>query len=323
MSELAFEKSLKASRAFEIMLADIKKGLGHAYRIVCADSDLADSFCLLVAANAFCPNGGCLECVECRKVLHKTHADVLHFNLERTDIKKDDVLELISTVNMRGLSGRKIYVIHRADLMNATSQNKFLKTLEEPPENVTFLLQVENELGLLETVRSRCSAIFIDRVDEKEIYEELLNMGKDEHIAAVAAACSDGMPGKALAIAESQDYIAYYDAAASLLCRLNKSSDVVELSPAVQAMKDPNVFLDVLSIIVRDALVFKHDPNNTIAKALNADIGALSEKFSDRALAEILTQINAVRKKTSLNVNLQASIDNLLFCMLEVKHKWQ
>ena len=38
------------------MLADIKKGLGHAYRIVCADDDLTDSFLTLVAASVFCAN---------------------------------------------------------------------------------------------------------------------------------------------------------------------------------------------------------------------------------------------------------------------------
>ena len=57
MSELLFENILKTSRAYEMMLADVKKGLGHAYRIICADDDLADSFSLLVAASVFCEGG--------------------------------------------------------------------------------------------------------------------------------------------------------------------------------------------------------------------------------------------------------------------------
>lgn len=324
MSELLFEKSLRASRAYELMLADIKKGLGHAYRIISADDDLADSFFTLVAAAVFCSEGdACLDCAECRKVLHRSHADVLHFNLERADIKKDVVADMVESVSVRGLSGKKLYIVHRADLMNATAQNKLLKTLEEPPEGVTFFLGVANDLSLLETVRSRSRAVYLDSVDEGAIYEELVALGKDERTAAVAAACSDGMPGKALLIADSPEYVGYYDSATALLSRLNKSSDVVELSPAVQAVKNTGEFLNVLSIIVRDMLVFKHDPALATSSKLSADIGALSQKYSDRALAEILSAINLVRKKLDLNVNLQASIDSLLFKMLEVKHKWQ
>ncbi len=324
MSELLFENILKTSRAYEMMLADVKKGLGHAYRIICADDDLADSFSLLVAASVFCERGdACLSCTECRKVLHMSHADVIHVNRERAEIKKEVVSDLVSSVEMRGLSGKKLYLIHRADLMNITAQNKLLKTLEEPPEGVTFLLGVANDLSLLETVRSRSRAVYLDSFDEKAIYDELISMGKDGHSAAVAAACSNGMPGKALLIADSSEYVGYYDAATSLLSRLNRSSDIIELSPAVQALKDIDEFLDVLSIIIRDMLVFKHDPSLSTAGLLGGDIPALSAKYSDRALAHILSAINLVRKKLSLNVNLQAAIDSLLFTMLEVKHKWQ
>ncbi len=324
MSELLFENILKSSRAYELMLADIKKGLGHAYRIVCADDDLTDSFLTLVAASVFCANkNACLSCAECRKVLHMSHADVIHVNKERAEIKKETISDLVSSVEMRGLSGQKLYLVHRADLMNLAAQNKLLKTLEEPPEGVTFLLGVANDLSLLETVRSRSRAVYLDGFDEKAIYDELVSMGKEEHSAAVAAACSNGMPGKALLIADSSEYVGYYDAATSLLTRLNKSSDIIELSPAVQAVKDMDEFLDVLSIIIRDMLVYKHDPALSTAGLLGGDIPALSAKYSDRALAEILSAINLVRKKLSLNVNLQATIDSLLFKMLEVKHKWQ
>lgn len=324
MSELPFENALRQSRAYKFMLADIKKGIGHAYRVICADDDLADSFCTLVAATCFCKSGdACLDCPECRKVLHMSHADVLHINQERADIKTATVEALLESVNIRGMSGRKIYIIHRADLINAAAQNKLLKTLEEPPEGVTFLLGTANDFGLLETVRSRSVAVYLDAFDGKDIYDELLAMGKDERSAAIAAVCSDGMPGRAEAIADSSDLIGCYDAAVSLLSRLIKSSDVVELSPEVQAIKNMNDFLDVLSIIVRDMMAVRHDSSVALPGQPGDDIRRLGVGYSDRALAEILSKINLVRKKRSLNVNLQATIDSLLFSMLEVKHKWQ
>lgn len=324
MSELLFEKSLRGSRAYELMLSDVKNGLGHAYRVICDDDDLVDSFFTLVAATVFCQNGdACLSCAECRKVLHMSHADVIHINSERGDIKRETISELIGSVEIRGLSGKKLYIVHRADLMNATAQNKLLKTLEEPPEGVTFLLGVANDMSLLDTVRSRSRAVYLDAFDARAVYDELLLLGKDERSAAVAAACSGGMPGKALRIADSPQYVATYDAAYGLLSRLGRSSDVVELSPEVQSVQNIDEFLDVLSIIVRDMLVSKHDATLAGAGRLGGDIAALGAKFGDRALAETLSAINAARKKLSLNVNLQATIDSLLFSILEVKHKWQ
>ena len=324
MSELFFENALRGSRAYALMRSDIERGLSHAYMVISADDELTDSFFTLCGMTLFCQNGdACGECAECRKVLHSSHADIIHVNVERSDIKRDDVMELVGSVAVRALGKRKIYFIHRADLMNAVSQNKLLKTLEEPPENVTLFLGVANERAMLATVRSRTRAIYLDSFDESVIYDELIRLGKDEKAAAVASACSDGMPGRALLIADSPEYVSYYNGAVALLEGLNRSSDVADMSARVCAVKDIDEFLNVLSIIIRDMIIFKHSPEKTMSGQLGGGLEALSAKYGERALAAILFEINNVRKKLKLNVNLQASIDSLLFSMLEVKHKWQ
>lgn len=60
-----------------------------------------------------------------------------------------------------------------------------------------------------------------------------------------------------------------------------------------------------------------------LSKHLSSDIINLSGRYSEHALAEILFRINAARRKISLNVNVMATVDDLLFSMLEAKHKWQ
>ena len=87
--------------------------------------------------------------------------------------------------------------------------------------------------------------------------------------------------------------------------------------------QDLSGFLDVLSVILRDMLVCKQNQTLMLSKHLSSDIINLSGRYSERALAEILFRINAARRKISLNVNVMATVDDLLFSMLEAKHKWQ
>lgn len=80
----------------------------------------------------------CLNCSECRKAIHNNHPDVYHVFPTKDKIKVDDIEQMLDTVSIKPLSGHKIYFIHRADQMNAQAQNKLLKTLEEPPKDVTI-----------------------------------------------------------------------------------------------------------------------------------------------------------------------------------------
>ena len=325
MSELMFENALRASRAYALFESDMRRGQGHTYMIVSPDDDAVESFFKLAGARIFRENGNaCFACSECRRVLHKTHADVFELNAERTNLKVAQISALLSSVYVRSLSGKKVYFIQRADLMNDQSQNKLLKTIEEPPEDVTFFLGVANERSMLETVRSRSRKIYIEAFDADVIKREMLALGFDEERSAIAAAGSEGMLGKALKIAKSEDYARLYALALDVLTKLNRSSDVATLDLAIAGDKDKlEDFLDVLSIIVRDMILSKRDPELVASKHIAGKLSELADGFSERALGEIPMLINEARKKLKLNVNALATVDSLLFSILEVKFKWQ
>jgi len=195
--------------------------------------------------------------------------------------------------------------------------------LEEPPKDVTIFLGVANEASMLDTIKSRARAVAIDVFDEDVVYNALLSLGIDKDTCAVAAACSEGQLGKAYKIAQSPKYADLYKCAIYLLTNLNRSSDVVKVDGIVATEQDLSGLLDVLSIILRDMLVCKQNQNLMLSKHLSSDIINLSSRYSERALAEILFRINVARRKLSLNVNVMATVDDLLFSMLEAKHKWQ
>lgn len=324
MNEITFEKSLRASKAFSLISSDLKTGLGHAYMVVSPDDEIVDELFMLTATSVYCvSHDACLNCAECKKVLHNNHPDIFHLYPIKDKIKVEDIEELLDTVSVKSLSGRKLYFIHRADLMNVQAQNKLLKTLEEPPSDVTIFLGVANEAGMLDTIKSRTREIYVDIFDEDAVYDAMLALGLDKEMSAIAAACSEGQLGKARKIATSPKYADLYKSALYVLNNLARSSDVVKVDGIIATQEDIQGFLDVLSIVLRDMLVSKQNEKMMLSKHVSEDIINLSGRYSERAIAEIILKINAVRKKLALNVSAIATIDDLLFSILEVRHKWQ
>ena len=81
------------------------------------------------------PDDACDTCLSCRKVAHKNHADVMRIApTGKTRIIKTDVIEQVNEMVMfRPLRAAGVVIIEDADRLNEPAQNKFLKTLEEPP----------------------------------------------------------------------------------------------------------------------------------------------------------------------------------------------
>ena len=322
--DTTFFAPLKNSRAFALLKKDLKEGLGHAYMIVSPDDDTVDEFFALVGMAIFCgTHEPCMTCAECRKILNGNNPDVFHLNEKRDKIKVEDLQKFLSNVNIKPIGERKLYFVHRADLMNAQAQNKLLKTLEEPPADVTIFLGVGNEAGMLETVKSRARTVYLDSFDEKTLYDFLVSLGINSSTAAIAASCSEGQLGKAKKIAGSSDYAELFNSVITLLRRLNRSTDVVTLDTSIASQKDVGAFLDVLSIIFRDMLAGKEDGSLILQRHVADDIEELSKNYSRKALANILFAINDARRKISLNVNVLATVDALLFKILEERYLCQ
>ena len=136
--------------------------IGHAY-IISGDTDTArQSLADDITRRLMCVSGervACLSCSHCVKLEKQIHPDVFVLTpLEgKREISVAQMREMIASTHITpNDADGKVYVIHPADTLNPSAQNAFLKTLEEPPGNCTFLLLTENPLGLLPTIRSRC-----------------------------------------------------------------------------------------------------------------------------------------------------------------------
>ena len=334
--ELLFANALKSSKAFNLIKNDFSLGLGNAYLIISQDDEAVQSFFRLIACAVECDqhNSACLECDACLQVLHYNYPDVKFFNQEKTPIKADtmrfylDESRKAPVVIKEGKEPHILIFIERLDLTTERVMNFLLKSLEEPPEHVSFFLSTANENGVLETIKSRCRKVYLDIFSDDVILEELKALNVPEEQSEIAVACADGQLGKARRIALSEDYNESYKLVVNLLTKMQKSSDIVFMSnifDKYNRKSDSNIeILNIMGIMLRDVMIYKNNPSELRDGPIKEDIKKIAASFSASAAEHAILAVNDAKKKLySPACNTQAIADSLLFSILEAKHLWR
>ena len=321
---IEFADALKSGRAYNLIKHDIDTGnLSHAYMVISPDTLALNNLFEIVACAVYCKDDACLACTTCHRILHGNHADVKFINSDNKNLKVEDVESLIDDTGTRPFeSDHKLYFVFSADKMNAAAQNKLLKTLEEPQKTVTIFLGVSRESAMLDTVKSRTKKITLDRFSQEEISSALKEEGFPSDSAETAAACADGMLGRAKEIAEDKSFAENYAQTVNVFKNLKKSGDVASfLNEKVLDKERLPVFLDIASLIVRDMMAAKTDERLITNRRTAEEIKEMSQDYSLLALSNILYLLNEERKKLNVYVSSVGVAENLLLGILEVKYK--
>jgi DNA polymerase-3 subunit delta' len=143
--------------------------VSHAYLFVGPPGSGKTETGLEFAAAILCEQGGCGECDSCIRVAHRTHPDVRILSPEgASGYVIEQVRELNRDVFLAPIRAtRKVYLIQRADLLTGAAANAFLKTLEEPPDDVVFILLGRVQSNIMETILSRCQVVLFRRIPEQ------------------------------------------------------------------------------------------------------------------------------------------------------------
>ncbi|SER29104.1 DNA polymerase III subunit [Parafannyhessea umbonata] len=158
----ALEALAQQPRVQRFFSAAVAEGrLSHAYLFVGAPgSGMKESACA-IAQCVVCPNGGDASCDECIRVAHRTHPDVRWLSPQSVSgylvSQVRDLIEDVSLAPVRASS--KVYVLDDVGMLRGTAANALLKTIEEPPAGVVFILIARTVASVLPTIVSRCQVI--------------------------------------------------------------------------------------------------------------------------------------------------------------------
>ena len=172
------QERILQSKTFNKINAFLQNGkLSHAYFIVCENDFSLQQFIKAFTMKLVCnSHTNCGFCAGCRKIENGFHPDVLVYP-QGKDFKVADAESIIENVQVKPLEAEyKIIVINRLDNSTVQSQNKILKTIEEAPKNVIFLITAINANAVLPTIKSRTQILeienFEDKTDERTAIED-------------------------------------------------------------------------------------------------------------------------------------------------------
>ena len=164
------------------------------------------------------------NCKSCNCFETNNHPDFQIINEQGENITISQVRELIKNVYEKPiLSTKKIYIINDADKMNVEAQNCLLKTLEEPPEYLCFILIVSNMDMILSTIKSRCTKINFNKLTTEELIQVLKGNNIDvKNISEKMYILFNGSIGKALNILKNKEVYMQIDNFLNMLDNNNK-----------------------------------------------------------------------------------------------------
>ena len=290
----------------------IKRSISHAY-ILAGDNGIGKSkIAREFAMELICEkHTGCGECPACRQFLADAYPDFFYMDAEgKESIGIDRIREnIVNDVSIRPYHGKvKIYIIDEADEMTVGAQNALLKTIEEPPEYVVILLLVRNMSILLETIRSRCIKLLLSAVSNDRIKRWLVEKGTSEDLATVVASYSNGAPGIAKAMAESEDFAGMYNQNVEFLKKISEASinDILlfieELKKRTGGFKD---FINFLRLWYRDICILKLTKkiDNLVFIREESIILRLSREYTLKKINSIIDLIDETETRLNSNVS--------------------
>ena len=186
-----------------IKVAAARNRLPHAIIIEGEKGSGRKTLAKFISAALLCEseNAPCGNCRVCDLVSKNGHTDISIFEPDGATFKVAQVRDIREKAFIMPLEAkRKIFVLCGADTMNKQSQNALLKTIEEPPSFLTFILICENSEALLPTVISRCVKFRLSLPNISDGANYLVELGHERAEAQKALEISGGNVGKALDI---------------------------------------------------------------------------------------------------------------------------
>ncbi len=182
-------------------------------------------------------------------------ADTYELDAASTSKKIEDMRELIESVyTLPILSKYKVYILDEAHMLTKDSSNAFLKTLEEPPAHIIFILCTTDPEKILNTVRSRCNIIKLNAPTNLEIEDRLEEIVSSEKIKL---GNSNREKEKILELIAKNSNSSYRDSITNLekiIHSFNNSKESISLENVEKLFGKTNVetYLEIIGLLTQN-----------------------------------------------------------------------
>lgn len=180
--------------AARLLEAAIRRGPSHAYLFAGPPGSGKLSAARQFAAALCCERNGCGACPSCEKAAREMHPDIVTVEPAGAAIAVDQIRDINRSLNLRPYESQaRAVIISDAGALGAEAANAFLKSLEEPPPFIFFLLLAAGEDRVLPTIASRCQLVRFRRIPAAELEDYLVkNCQASPTMAQAAARVSGG-----------------------------------------------------------------------------------------------------------------------------------
>lgn len=330
----------------------ITEKIGHAYLFSGTRGTGKTSAAKIFAKAVNCESHGtgepCQECETCKAISNNNVMDIIEIDAA-SNRGVDEIRELRERVKYPPTVGSyKVYIIDEVHMLTTEAFNALLKTLEEPPKHVIFILATTEPNKLPTTILSRCQRFHFKRLELKDIYSRMnyickeLNVQIEDKTLKLIAKNADGAMRDALSILEqclsiTDDNVVDYNSVKELLgisgdaliygliesiIQKDVQKALATLEEAYKNGKEISQLVNQMIVCLRDILILKvtnSSDNLMESSEENTDIlRTLSAQVENELLSYYIESLAEVESKIKYNTLPKVLMEVLLIKLCSV-----